>query len=273
MSDTHEESEGHVVAPCSTVECWRCGLEVLDAPVVCPHCAARLLNLGYEKSKRQHDKQRADPFKVLMWSYAILLTTTIVLAFSLELTLREQDFSEAEVRTQALVQMLAAEVVDTVIVCFAFALGYWAISSRSIQTSNRVQAWLVFPPMLAGLLLLNFQYHWLLREVLQIPLFDDALTSTFDWLVFLVYCIQPAVVEELYCRGFALGILQSVLGRHWAVWISAIMFGLLHVGTPLSIPYLTIMGVYLGYAKICSGGLVLPVTLHFTHNLMVLLWD
>ncbi|MGI9430342.1 MAG: CPBP family intramembrane glutamic endopeptidase, partial [Bythopirellula sp.] len=255
------------------VRCWRCGLKAPETAEVCPHCAARLKQVGEAVSKNLPGAQRSDAIKVLMWSYALLLATTIALAFSIELTLGDEDFSEEKVRAQALYQMLVVGFVDIVIVCSALALGYRTIKHLSTEAAHRALAWIVFTVMLPLLLLLNFAYHWLLREVLQIPLLEDELTATLDWLVFLVYCIEPAVVEELYCRGFVLGVLLSVLGRHWAIWISSIMFGLLHVGAPLSIPYLTLVGVFLGYARIYSGGLALPVLLHFVHNLIVLLWD
>ncbi len=272
MSEAPEEANDDLAAPMTSAVCWRCELEVSVELPVCPHCEAQLLNSENGSAADIRARQAADPFKVMMWSYALLLSTTILLAFSLAASFGEADVLEEPVRTQVLTQLLFLEVVDTVIVFVAFAIGYRAIRSRLPKAEKPLQAWLVFVPMLAFFLLLNYQYHWLLREVLQLPILEDDLTARLDWLVFIIYCIQPAIVEEAYCRGFVLGILHSVLGRHWAVWISAIMFGLLHVGAPLSIPYLTLLGVYLGYARLYSGSLVLPVLLHFVHNLIVLLW-
>ena len=134
------------------------------------------------------------------------------------------------------------------------------------------QNWLIFSLLLLVLLAANFGYHWLLRELLQVPIQEDELTAKLDALVFITHCIQPAIVEEAYCRGLALGILRGMLGKHGAVWISAIMFGLLHVGAPFSIPYLTLVGVCFGYARLATGGMLLPIALHFAHNLIVLTW-
>jgi len=272
MSADSEEAFDDFADPISTVVCWRCELEVPAEQSVCPHCEAQLRSEETAASQGGYSKPRTDPFKVLMWSYALLLASTILLALSLGLTIDDDAVFDDQLRTQALTQMFVAEVIDVVIVCVAMAMCYRVIRPPSKGTENWLLAWLVFVPMLAVLLLINYQYHWLLREFLHIPLIEDELTVNFGWLVFLVYCIQPAIVEEAYCRGLALGVLRNVLGRHWAVWISAIMFGLFHVGSPLSIPYLTLLGVYLGYARLMSGNLLLPVLLHFVHNLVVLLW-
>jgi len=273
MSEAPEEASEEIVAPVQTSACWRCEIEVSVEQPVCPHCQAPLSRSDHAQTSGSHTEHAVDPFKVMMWSYALLLATTIILAFSLEATFGEEVAFEEPVRTQVLTQILVLEIVDAVIVCVAFAIGYRAIRARLAKADKPLQAWLFFVPMLAVLLLLNYQYHWMLREVLHVPILEDELTATFDWLVFFVFCIQPAIVEEVYCRGFVFGILNSVLGRHGAVWISAIMFGLLHVGAPLSIPYLTLLGAYLGYARLYSGGLALPVLLHFVHNLIVLLWE
>lgn len=51
---------------------------------------------------------------------------------------------------------------------------------------------------------------------------------------------------------------------------SSLMFGLAHVGQPFSIPVLILIGVTLGYARIHSGGLALPMLMHGAHNFVVL---
>ena len=93
----------------------------------------------------------------------------------------------------------------------------------------------------------------------------------FDLIAFLTICVQPAVVEEAYCRLFALDCLRGPLGRHAAVWISATMFGFLHVAVLPSVPYLIVVGAVLAYLRLASGTLLLPILVHLAHNLVILL--
>jgi len=274
MSEAREEDFFEDAVPTvPLIACWRCELDIPADRVTCPHCEAALDSLAPEDSRKPRATKPRDPLKVLMWSYVLLLATTIIHAVVMNETVGEDREFDDQVRTQVLIEMLAIEVVDTVIIGVAMFMCYGAVRLSPDPLGQQLRTWLIFVPLLGVLLLVNFQYHWLLRNFLQVPLIQDQLTTKYDWLLFLTYCVQPAIVEEVYCRGFVLNILRSVLGRHWSVWISAIMFGLLHVGSPLGIPYLMVLGAYLGYARLASGSLVLPVFLHFVHNLLVLLWD
>jgi uncharacterized protein len=128
-------------------------------------------------------------------------------------------------------------------------------------------------PLLGSLLALNFGYHSVLRSWLGVPLISDELMDRFDLIAFVTICLQPAIVEELYCRRFALDILRVPVGRHAAVWITAIMFGFMHVAVLPSVPYLILFGACLAYMRSASGTIFLPILLHFSHNLVVLLFD
>ena len=81
---------------------------------------------------------------------------------------------------------------------------------------------------------------------------------------------DEAIVEELFFRYLALGTLRRVLGMHGAVWVSAVMFGMAHIFVLPSIPLLTLVGVVLGYMRVWSGGMTLPISLHFLHNLAII---
>jgi len=168
-------------------------------------------------------------------------------------------------------QILIMEAVDTVLVGAALLwIGRPApLGRRSL--ARRLLVWLAAAPLLAMVLGLNIGYHWLLRQFLSFPSED-----THEWLgreitgwIILAICIQPAVVEEFFFRYLALGSLRSVMGDHAAVWISAIMFGMAHIGMPLSIPVLMVVGLFLGYMRVASRSLVLPMLLHFGHNAVV----
>lgn len=273
MTDVPDDMDKDVVAPTVMVSCWRCEL---DSPVglsVCPHCEASLGNIGDQSTPEAGTKPQAYALKILMWSFALLMATTIILAVIVNATTDPDSLVDDSVLQKLLNQILVVEGIDTIIIFVAILLCPRSISAIPAPQNKPWRAWLLFVPMLALMMLLNFGYHELLREILHLPLIEEVLTLEFSGLILLTHCIQPALVEELYCRGFVLKVLHSVSGKHGAVWISAILFGLLHIGMPFSIPYLVLLGAYLGYARIASNGLLLPIVLHFVHNLLVMMWN
>jgi len=118
----------------------------------------------------------------------------------------------------------------------------------------------------------NIAYHFTLGNLLRpndTQLINDVFKDRY-MAALLLGCLQPAIFEELFFRHLALRHFFNVMGVHSAVFISSLMFGLAHLGTPLSIPLLILTGLFLGYCRVLSGGLLLPITLHFFHNLAVM---
>ncbi|MGE3808729.1 MAG: lysostaphin resistance A-like protein, partial [Gemmataceae bacterium] len=145
------------------------------------------------------------------------------------------------------------------------------VAGPTVET--RLLTWFSGLPALVGLLGKNLAYHALLKRVINSPGWLDQLTikQQVNLLSILVICVQPAIVEELYFRYLALGTLRRFMGVHGAVLISSVMFGLAHLGVPLSVPMLTVIGVGLGYLRVYSGSLVLPMLVHLAHNTVVLI--
>ena len=96
---------------------------------------------------------------------------------------------------------------------------------------------------------------------------------TEEWARLITICIQPAVMEELFFRHLALGASLEVISAKQAVFLSALLFAMAHLGTPLSIPTLTLLSIVLGMLRLLSGGLILPMLFHFFHNLLVVLLE
>lgn len=91
--------------------------------------------------------------------------------------------------------------------------------------------------------------------------------TTFLYNILLIAVI-PAVGEELLFRG----LLQRLFAEwtksiHWAVWISAILFSIIHFQFFGFIPRL-FLGVLFGYLLEITGTILIPIIGHFTNNLM-----
>jgi membrane protease YdiL (CAAX protease family) len=255
--------------------CWRCGLPVAEDVAYCPHCAARLVTsttgpfpLSAPLATASHDS-----FDLLFKSYIILLVTGIVHACVLGFTVspKHRGGLDRSDRNAMFTQIAVVEAIDTAVIAWTVYATWGLMARLSPPQSARITAWLLAIPALGDLLALNLGYHALLRKIIHAPLISDEMMRQFDLIAFLTICVQPAVVEEAYCRLFALDCLRGPLGRHAAVWISATMFGFLHVAVLPSVPYLIVVGAVLAYLRLASGTLLLPILVHLVHNLVILL--
>jgi membrane protease YdiL (CAAX protease family) len=160
------------------------------------------------------------------------------------------------------------ELLDTAVLVITLA-AVGRVGLPAPPARARVAAWAVAAPLLTLLLAVNLAYAAALNEFLRVnPDRGPGLSAA----TFFLICVQPAVVEELFFRYAALGVLCRAAGLRAAVVVSSAMFALAHVYAPLSLPYLFLLGVALGYARVW-GGLPLAVLAHFAHNLAVLLLE
>ena len=85
-----------------------------------------------------------------------------------------------------------------------------------------------------------------------------------------VMAILPALGEEMLFRGVIQPSLARRMNIHLAIWISALLFGLMHQNLVNLIP-LTLLGGILGYLRYWSGSLWLPILAHYTNNSLLLI--
>jgi membrane protease YdiL (CAAX protease family) len=99
-----------------------------------------------------------------------------------------------------------------------------------------------------------------------------AMPRTVDFIInIFIVAILPAVVEELFFRGFLQKMLQLWLKKgHLAVFIAAFVFSLIHRELDKFLP-IFMLGLLLGYAYLWSGDLKISMFIHFTNNLLSLM--
>ena len=195
--------------------------------------------------------------------YAILLGM-LVLAGIFQVVMLLGGMAESE--EDLLPVLLAFDVVCTGLVGL---VAWWVgrLPAHPTTTEARVGAWAGGLPVLGVLLALNIGFTLFLRHLLGV---EAEPGPGLTLMMLLVMCLQPAVVEEWFFRHLALGTLREAAGLHGAVWLSGVMFGFAHLLNPVAIPYLCLVGVCLGYLRVWSGSLLLPMILHFLHNAVVL---
>lgn len=97
--------------------------------------------------------------------------------------------------------------------------------------------------------------------------FDIRRSFVAFWLVFLALFLVVAWQEELLFRGYWLVNLNEGLNAYWAVGITGLAYAALHFMNPnmprVSVIYLILMGLFLGFARLFSQRLWLPLGLHF----------
>lgn len=266
----HEDEEASALHEAVLqVECWRCRLSYEATHEVCPHCAAsnrhfrgKVVSLG--------GLNETLALKALFWSYAAILATGVIHAGVLSVRFGDVEEVTEKIGQQVLEQILTVEAIDTGIIVLTMLFCLKHYRSGLGKESQRWWGWALALPMLVACLGLNLLYHHGVREYIGTTSVEESIYDQWSLLGVLAICVQPALVEELYFRGFAMGLLGKLVSPRAAVWISAVMFGLVHVSVLLSIPYLILVGALFGYLRLWSGGLFLPMLAHFLHNLAVI---
>jgi membrane protease YdiL (CAAX protease family) len=258
----------------SFTACWRCGKQVESTTEKCPYCYARLVSEAeIEEPTRLSPRSAAEDstqFLRVIAIYAAFLATSLVSGWIYHFGLDRTELGRTELGQQ-LNSMLVAEGVDSCLILFAlWWIGRPAAAPAAGRT-RRLAAWLGAMPVLALLLVANHGYHEWLRAYARLPLLEDKLAAAYGMSpkLLLAYCAQPAIFEELFFRYLVLDTLRRPAGTHAAVFVSSLMFGLAHIGAPLSIPVLTLIGMGLGYARVASRSIALPIFMHFAHNLAI----
>lgn len=112
----------------------------------------------------------------------------------------------------------------------------------------------------------------LLQSALS-PIFDLKMSDfgmpqgVFGFLISVVTtaCV-PALIEEFIFRGAVMGVLQK-FGKPFAIFTSAVLFGLIH-GNLIQIPFAFIIGLVLGFAVMETGSIWTGVLIHFSNNFL-----
>lgn len=247
------------------IRCKRCELRFSESAPTCPHCGA--------KNKRAERYQIADetPAKSqrpLFVKFKILLV--IFLVDSLFAVVWGIVINSAEMTAEDfLVGTIILDVIFTIAALVAwFLIGHQP--SEPVSGKARWYAWLLAMPAVGLLLLMNHFYFELLRSMLSQDRIQLVEEVTWDRII--IICVQPALIEELFFRYLAFGLLLQVTGRHLTVWTTGAMFAIAHLYNPIGMPYLLIAGVVFGYFRL-YGGLLLPMIMHFFHNLIVISYE
>jgi membrane protease YdiL (CAAX protease family) len=276
-----------------SVACWRCGRAFPENLATCPVCRAK--NRHYTPTlARAADSTASDAFsaiaseeqavpvrdpvdaqdfeflqlKAVFKVFMVLLATSVVQGLLLH-GIKNSAQDPAEMEAEARATVVFAEVADTIVV---FAALFWiGRPPRPPVSRYRILGGIAGIALLLAAFGVNVVYHRLLQLYIfpnGVPDLEQGVEASL-YFTLLTTVLQPAIVEELFFRYLLLGHLRRVTNVRSAVWLSSIAFGMAHLGNPVAIPVLITVGVALGYARVWSGAIWLPMLLHALHNGMV----
>jgi uncharacterized protein len=102
---------------------------------------------------------------------------------------------------------------------------------------------------------------------------DLSITSGIQLLLWIpVIAVIPAFLEEFVFRGIVLGIYERHMRPRWAILLSGVVFGLIHLQFSLFYLYIGI-GIILGWVVYRSRSIWVGVVFHFVYNSLVVLFS
>jgi membrane protease YdiL (CAAX protease family) len=82
--------------------------------------------------------------------------------------------------------------------------------------------------------------------------------------------VPSALAEELICRGYLLSVTRDVVGIRWAVLLTSVAFGLMHLSNPgataESVALVTLAGVFLAAVRVVLNSLYAAWMAHLAWN-------
>ncbi len=248
------------------VTCWRCRKSIPQDVAKCPFCAARqtAAEAGSEPRLQGTPSTEVRQFRYVLVAFGLILASSIGLTAVQAVA---GDAATASEQTR-LVRIGVLEAIDVLIILVALVLTRQAVSTTPVRHGR---GFLLLVPMLALAMAINFGYHAVLNDFLEIEEaegFSPSKELLAWWVV--VICLQPAIFEELFFRGIAFRSFHRVMGGQGTVLVTSVMFGMAHIYSPLSIPVLVALGIILGYVRLWSGSLIVPILIHLVHNAIVL---
>lgn len=151
----------------------------------------------------------------------------------------------------------------------AISLGALIVALPVVGLSMIVNEAITFPEFLSDLEERLREQH---RQIEELTEKFVRMDYAYELLInILLIAVLPAVAEELYFRGFLQKFFQKWSGgAHLAIWLSALIFSLIHFQFFALLPRL-LLGALFGYMLLYTGNIWYPILAHFFNNFLVLM--
>lgn len=263
-----EISSTHSHLDTSGQRCRYCGAVLSPAFYFCCVCASPYKpiecitgRVHYEPVESERIRQKAPNVWSVFWSYTVVLFITAIFYY----ILRDEDNSH-------FYALVFGSVLSFILTAY-FEVKYWpSLVVQLKQFGLFHRAALLSFAALPLLLLLNYLYHYIfIGSLIGIenisPVFEEADCGAVAKCMLI--CVFPAITEEIAFRGLIQHWLQTAIRPWRALVLASALFTALHVSV-VSAPYLFLLGIVLGWAKMKTGSLYPSMLLHFLHNAAVI---
>jgi len=130
--------------------------------------------------------------------------------------------------------------------------------------------WIAIIVFMAGFVIVTSELDNLLNYILPMPeMFRDIFESLMAKQIFLIAIIIigiiPAVTEELFFRGIILDGLKNNYSKKTAIFISALLFGIIHLN-PWQFVGAFIIGLISAWICMETNSILLSIYMHFFNN-------
>ena len=261
---THETSNSR---PSPAATCRYCGARLNLRYYFCVACATPYKDMDTvvpqgrppQLTEGERVQLQAPGAAPLFWTYfTVAIATSVISAYVFG----------PEANAEA---MLFADTVALVVTCI-FAAMYWRSLSAQFRRPgfDHAEAWIALA-LLAPALGVNYLYFAFLTDVagFETMSLGDLLADLGPVGAVLLFCLYPAVTEEIAFRGLLQHWLHVTTRPSRAIVIASLLFAALHFSIP-SLPYLFAFGCLLGWVKWKTGSLYPAMLIHFLHNLVVI---
>jgi uncharacterized protein len=230
--------------------CTSCSTPYKHSETVLPAVALPYVGEGTSISRK------APAAMQVFWTYfAVVLGAGIVGQFA---------FDPSDISSRIILGTVAIAVTT----CIVAAI-YWRSLAVQLKRVGFDSPWAYAGlGLLAPLLGLNYLYHVVFVQSLgHVDLMRTPQWS--QWGLITVFCVFPAISEELAFRGLLQHWIQAALSPMRAVVVASALFAGMHFSV-ISFPYLFLVGMLLGWTKLKTGSLYPSMLIHFLHNLVVI---
>lgn len=264
-----EITRNNSLSESSCDRCSYCGAALCSAFYFCHVCATPYKpieaitgqNRQMPKVESELIREKAPHVWPVFWTYACLIFVVSMIHTLLD----EQP--DAKLYT-----LLTGSVLMLLVTTF-FEIIYWRSLVSQLKRFGFFSRYAWYAVLLLPcLLLFNYMYHFVfIANFVEVRSFNDLFKEMHLGLPseLTLFCILPAITEEVAFRGLIQHWLTTVIRPWRAIVLGAALFAAIHLSV-VSAPYLFLMGLLLGWSKWKTGSLYPAMVIHFLHNAVVL---
>lgn len=242
----------------SELTCPRCQQPIGSSDVFCGTC-------GYELEKTV-PKNKGDVFSALNPTLLYYFITLFLLAA----------YKFTDTFPPGLQEMIYVTIVDVIIVSIFWIYNHEELKPLfSISGVNPKVVFFTVVGAILGSVIVSEVAHFINLSIHDDVFYDTYLfeDTTYPFLfATLSIAVQPAIFEEVAFRGFLFNNLKDVANGKSAVYMTGIIFGIIHLQI-ISLIWLIPIGLAFGYLRNRYNTLWYGVIGHFTYNFCITLFE